>query len=91
MSLHTSLEPSELGVIVKSRLLDSPAVMLDMTCDVVSPLNQLPSIVAVTLDCDCDCWLVTLDVRVPEEPLVMLDVVREQVYWADEHALEQAE
>jgi hypothetical protein len=49
---QTSCEPAVLGVIVKSSDLDSPELMLDITCEVVSPVNQLPSNVAVTLDWD---------------------------------------
>ena len=87
MSTQTSCEPAVFGVTVKSRLFDSPELMLEITCETVSPVNQFPRSVAVTLDWDWDCWFVTLTVRVPEEPLVIAVVVSEQVYCDDEQAL----
>ncbi|MBI2971930.1 MAG: hypothetical protein HYY37_05915 [Candidatus Aenigmarchaeota archaeon] len=87
MLTHTSCEPAVFGVSVKDTDFDSPALMLEMTCDVVSPVNQLPSSVAATLDWVCDCWLVTLTSSVPDVPLVIVLVVSEQVYCDDEQAL----
>lgn len=84
---HTSCEPAVFGVMVKERLLDSPELMLGILTVVVEPVNQLPSSVAMTLVCDCDCWFVTLASSVPDVPVDIDVVPSEHVYCDDEHAL----
>ena|SRR3989338_4644100 len=61
--------------------------MVGIATDVVDPVNQLPSSVAVMLLCDCDCWFVTLTSSVPEVSFDIVVVVSEHVYCDDEHAL----